>query len=204
MKPLDNVIPLDAGRAQRQDGKPLAKLGDDELMLLARGGLGDAFDVLVRRHQDSLLRVAAKLLGEVASAKDAAQGTFLEVFRYLPKYQASGRFRSFMFQVLLNQCRAARRSAQRERLLQARFSSTPKTMQELPEAQLLAREQRREVERLLGRLSGKLRIILVLRFAGELSLEEISEILSVPLGTVKSRLFAGLERLKELLRGRRP
>ena len=198
----DKIIPF-PGRNALQDGnRPLGELSDDELMLLARGGVNEAFDALVRRHQVGVLRVAAKLLGRVSMAKDAAQNTFVEIYRYLPKYQANGKYWSFMYRVLLNQCRMAGREVQKEKKLQARLSEVPVGNGDLPEERILARERRRELERLLIKLSKKLRVVLVLRFSGDLSYQEIGEILNLPVGTVKSRLFSGLEKLRRLMKGK--
>ena len=89
----------------------LSERDNDSLMLLARGGLDGAFDALVRRHQTRTLRIAAKYLGQSAVAKDVAQNTFLEIHRALPRYKARGRFESYLYRVLLNQCRMASRAA---------------------------------------------------------------------------------------------
>ena len=70
----------------------------------------------------------------------------------------------------------------------------------LPVDALLEREQRRTVEKALARLSPKLRDVLVLRFAGELSYKEIAAALGIRMGTVKSRIFSGLEKLNQLMK----
>jgi RNA polymerase sigma-70 factor (ECF subfamily) len=202
MMGADKVIPFPGRKALEHGNRPLGELGDDELMLLARGGVDEAFDALVRRHQTGVLKVAAKLLGRVELARDAAQRTFLEIYRYLMQYQARGKFRQFMFQVLMNQCRMVGREAQRDKKLQARLAVEPRENGDLPDERILARERRRELELLLLKLSKKLRVVLVLRFSGELSYQEIGEVLDLPVGTVKSRVFSGLEKLRRLMKGK--
>jgi RNA polymerase sigma-70 factor (ECF subfamily) len=199
----DKVIPFPGRKALERGNRPLSELGDDELMLLARGGIGEAFDALVRRHQASVLRVAAKLLGRVELAKDAAQRTFLEVYRFLPRYQARGKYQRFMYRVLMNQCRMVGREAVKEKKLHARLSTAPMENGSLPEERILARERRRELERLLAKLSRKLREVVVLRFSGDLSYDEIGGILDLPVGTVKSRLFSGLGKLRQMMKGKK-
>jgi len=198
----DKVIPFPGRKALQQGNKPLGELGDDELMLLARGGVKEAFDTLVRRHQAGVLRVAGKMLGRASLARDVAQSTFLEIYRFLPNYHATGRFRRFLYKVLLNQCRTARRSAKQVLKMQARLFQEPQENSDMPDERIIARERRRELERLLFKLSKKLREVLVLRFAGGLSYGEIGEVLDLPAGTVKSRLFAGLEKLRRLMKGK--
>ncbi len=177
----------------------LAARADDELMLLARGGRAEAFDALVRRHQARALDVAAKFLGSPAVARDAAQAAFVELYRALPRYRANGAFTAFWTRVLLNQCRMAARARGTERRHLDGFAQEPRPVAPLPDERLLATERQRDVQRALARVSEKLRAVVVLRFAGDLSLSEIATALDLPVGTVKSRLFAGLAQLRALL-----
>lgn len=168
---------------------------DDELMLLARAGRRDAFDDLVRRHQGFALRVAYKYLGSSAGARDAAQSSFLELYRGLSRYRAEGKFRAYFHRIVVNQCRMAHRRGRRD----ARLVEQAAPVLGGEDDVVVSRERRRDVERALLQLSDKLRVVIVLRFAGGLSYQEIADALDVPVGTVKSRVFGGLARLRELL-----
>jgi RNA polymerase sigma-70 factor (ECF subfamily) len=201
MERPDNIISLHCQKGS--DIKTLADRDDDELMLLARGGMREAFDILVQRHQACALNVACKYLKQPELSRDAVQNTFVQVFCYLSRYQPRGMFRSFLYRVLLSQCRMAQRSARFEKRVVYELSMAPPKDPDVPEERVLANERRREVERSLKRLSQKLRSVLVLRFAVGLSYREISEALGLPVGTVKSRIFAGLEKLRKLIEGER-
>ena len=198
------IIPFDKGRALEQTDRPLGELEDDELMLMARGGVDEAFDALIKRYQNKALRVSSRLLGHTEFALDAAQNAFFDIFRALDSYQPRGRFRSYLYRILLNQCHMAKRSAGRQERIAEKLARQPRLDGDHPEKQVLARERRRELERALGKLSEKLRNVLVLRFVADLSYSEIGEVLKIPKGTVKSRMFSGLERLRVLLEGKRP
>lgn len=189
---LAEVVPLFGA-----EGTALSARSDDELMRLARAGRKEAFDVLIRRHQTSALKVAVKFLGEVAAARDAAQNTFVEIYRALPRYQTRGEFIFYLRRVLLNQCRMAIRGHRiKERAVES-FAREPSVREALPPDDLLLElERRREVDRAIARLSEKLRETVVLRYTGGHSLEETAQILEVPLGTVKSRLFAAMDVLR--------
>ncbi len=179
---------------------PFGGRSDEELMLLARGGMKEAFEELVRRHQLKVLRIASKYLGNSTLAKDIGQNTFLEIYRALSRYKTSGSFRSYLFRVLINQCHMAHRRMNYEKLARQTIVHSPSAREpELLETQLIAEEKRKEVEAALLKLSRKLRSVIVLRFSGDLSYQEIAEILDVPLGTVKRRLFDGLEKLRLIL-----
>ncbi len=191
----DNVVPFE----KPGESRALEERSDDELMLLCRGGRREAFEVLVRRHQRKVLRIAAKHIGSIERAQDVAQTTFVEIYRYVPRYQAQGKFEHLLSRILLNQCRMAHRKERSADRAQAVLETMPEPEAALPDDQLLARERRRTVEVAVGKLSEKLRDVVVLRFSGGLSYQAISEELDVPVGTVKSRLAAGMDKLRELL-----
>lgn len=180
---------------------PLSEQCDDDLMLLARGGQSRAFDELVQRHQPRVVRIAARYLGDPASAADAAQAAFVELYRALPRYHPRGQLRAYLYRVLINQCHMAKRLLRNQVRAFGTLSTEPPVTVEIPDQAILTRERTREVERALAELSPKLRDVLVLRFAGELPYEEIAAVLDLPLGTVKRRIFDGLEKMRRRMEG---
>lgn len=167
---------------------------DDDLMLLARGGVAGALDTLIERFQARVLRLACRYLGDAVLAADVAQNTFVALFRSAPQYRAHGKFKAYLYRLLLNQCRMARRSAR----------SHVRVLTDLQESGLspehvLQRERQRDLERAVAGLSTKLRDVVVLRFCAELSYDEIAETLDIPTGTVKRRLFDAMAKLRDEL-----
>lgn len=172
---------------------------DDALMVAARDGDRAAFDTLVRRHQAAVLRVAARYLGDSALAHDVGQATFVELFRWLHRYQPRERFRAFLMRVALRQCAMTARSRSSAR--RREDAAPPQDSGAVPETVALERERRRQLDAALATLSPKLRAVVVLRYGGGMSNEEVAGALELPIGTVKSRLFAGLAKLREALEG---
>lgn len=187
-RPAADVVPLFA----------LERRGDDALMALARSGQREAFDALVARHQRDVLRIAAKYLGDVAAARDACQNAFLEIYRDRERYRPGGRFPHYLRRVVLNQCRVQARRVRIASRVPADVAVSPTQ----PDEHILADERRRLVEAEVRKLSEKLRDVVVLRYAGEHSLEEVAQILRLPLGTVKSRLFAAMSALGRAMENR--
>lgn len=184
------------------DASSLAERTDDELMVLARGGAMAALDVLVRRHQKSVFEIARKHLGEVAPAMDVAQNAFVELFKYVPRYRPEGKFRVFLYRLVLNQCLMQQRWVRYNRRAEEDLALVPRaTAAPSTEDKLLRGERRRDVREGLLRLKPKLRSVLILRFAADLSYQEIAEVLDVPIGTVKSRLSEGLKKLRDEISG---
>jgi RNA polymerase sigma-70 factor (ECF subfamily) len=185
----------------------LAGRSDDELMLLARGGVADAFDTLIRRYQDQVLRLAARHLGRVGAAGDVAQNAFLAVYRAVPRYQARGRFAAYLFQTVLNECRMARRwhrvrggaAPWAQGGVAPSEDQIPSTASSAEE-QVLERERERDVAVALTCLSDKLRDVVSLRYGAGLGHVEIAETLQIPVGTAKRRLFDAMEKLRRQLR----
>lgn len=177
---------------------------DDELMLLARAGAEGAFAALVRRHEKPALRFAARQLHvSTQLVDDVVQNAFLNVYIALSKYEGRGQFRAFLFRILLNQCRMAGRAARVE--ARRRRSAADHVPVAAPghEEELLRQERRRDIEAAVARLGSKLRDVVLLRWSGELSYDEIAETLRIPLGTVKRRLFTAIKKLRRFMGVRR-
>lgn len=186
---------------------PLESRSDDELMLLTRGGLRSAFDVLVRRHQRAVLGAAQRYLGSESLAADCAQNAFVEVYRARDCYQPRGKFTGFLFRVVYNQCRMIVRAGgsekrRREHLAAERLGDlSSEEDSATAESRLLQREREREVELAVAQLSEKQRAVVMLRYGADLSYLEIAASLELPLGTVKRRLFDATAKLQAMLGG---
>ena len=174
--------------------RALEEQTDDDLMLLTRAGEQAAFQVLVRRHQGRILRVAARYLRDRSWATDVAQNAFLEMYRSRHRYKRCGKFIPYLCRITLNQCRMSARSARNHaRLIEADIEELTTT------DVILQRERRRDLEAALAQLSEKLRVVVILQYAGDLQQSEIAAALQIPVGTVKRRLFDAMAKLRVLL-----
>ena len=171
---------------------------DDELMEKARSGDQSAFDVLVRRHQARAMQIALRHTGSPQLAEDVVQDTFVELHRCLGRYRAEGKFSIFFYRIVLSRARMAHRSLKRARLLLVQ----PPERVEAPiaEAKLLEIEQCQEVHRAISALPEHYRSVVTLRFGADLSYAEIAEVLKIPIGTVRSRIFTAMAKLRRRLK----
>ncbi len=181
----------------RDEQSALGSRDDDELMRLAKAGVDAAFDVLVRRHQARVLRLCARGIGDTALARDVAQATFVELHRCLARYEPRNCFRAYLARIAINCCAMTGRAQQAQRRRDER--ATMAEPNPPPDDLMIAKDRLRDLDAALATLSEKLRTVVVMRYAGELSLEEIAIALELPIGTVKSRLFAGLEKMRTAL-----
>jgi RNA polymerase sigma factor (sigma-70 family) len=157
----------------------------------------------VKRHQRMALGTAIKYLGDRLAAEDIAQNSFVDLFRCLTSYRPQGKFRAFLAAIVINNCRMAKRRERSEAAMrQGLFTLAEETKPaEAGEAALRRREEQRLVDAALLALTPKLREVLVLRYAAGLSQQQIGQALGIRLGTVKSRLFAGVAKLSRALEG---
>jgi RNA polymerase sigma factor (sigma-70 family) len=167
---------------------------DEQLMIRLANGDGSALRPLVDRYQTQLyLYLYRTLNGNFAAAQDAVQETFLRLINQR-SYQPSRPFRPWLYRVATNVATDYLRRSQPVPLnasfVIADTGPGPETTAELSE--------RAEVVRAaLHTLPYELRTVLLLRFYQDLSLQEIADALDIPMGTVKSRLFNAVRRLRE-------
>ncbi|HZF07648.1 MAG TPA: RNA polymerase sigma factor [Thermoanaerobaculia bacterium] len=176
--------------------------------LLARVAAGDveAFAPLVEGHQQRLLRLCERLLGDLEEARDAVQEVFLKAFRKAGAFRPRGQVYTWLYRIAVNHClnRLRRRRLVRFTRLGAPAETERPEAAELdppdgapsPEEALAARRRWAATRRAIERLPANQRAVLVLiRFEG-LSYREAAEALGITEGAVESRLFRAMRRLE--------
>jgi RNA polymerase sigma-70 factor (ECF subfamily) len=162
-----------------------------------RGDL-HAFEALVERHRDVVVRVAARIAGR-EEAEDVSQDAFLRAFHRLGRFRADASFRAWLLQITHNAA-VDHISRRRPQPVEEVFEDPERAVARLPAERLESRERLTRLERKLRGLSPEARVALVLRDIEGLSYEEIADITQAPLGTVKVRLFRARRDLIEMLR----
>ncbi len=174
-------------------------LPDAELMRLAAVGREDAFAEIVRRYQDVLLNFFLRSSVSYCDGQELAQRTFLRLWKYRKKYRGGeAKFTTFLFmvarQISIDFFRAERvRHEQAERLLLA--ASDPG----FKPRRAVASARGGEVLRAMSRLTPALREAVELVVFQDLPYAQAGKILKLPLGTVKSRIFNAMTKLKEYM-----
>ncbi len=191
---------------------PVSPLSDEDLMRRVQAGESAVFAELVARYQPALTRVAASRLGRADWAEDAVQDSLLAAFQGRHTYRPPHNFRTWLWTILLNQCRRAwKRRSRRPRIRlwddQPAETVEPAVYQAslerggpTPLANLLAQERAGLVDDLLQRLTPVQADAVRLRFFGGLKFEEIAETMGCGVSTAKSRVKWGLLRFAELVR----
>lgn len=184
---------------------PEATAADAAIIRQVLAGDVNAFALLVDRYHARCLRVATHLLADSDEAEDAVQDAFVRAYRHLGSYRPRGNegdsFGPWLLRILVNQCRT--RSARMARY--ARFDAEPSARLSGVEAELSAEsdhdaaERRTDLAQALALLSPEHREAVVLRFADELSYDEMASITGVGVSALKMRVQRACTRLRALL-----
>ena len=179
-----------------------------ELLERVADGDEDAFAQLMRQHQDRVLAVCQRMLGDRAQAEDATQEVFLKAYRQAGRLKPVGQVFTWLYRVAMNHClnRLRRRRIVRFVPLMGPGESDEPTRAAFepvdggtsPEQAVAARERWRATERAIAALPASQRAVLTLaRFEG-LSYREIAEVLEITEGAVESRLFRAMRTLRDV------
>ena len=200
-------LELDAGTIERRpETRLISRLRARELA---------AFEELVAQFERPVYALCFRLLGDAEEARDAAQETFLKVYRGLGSFRGEAGLKTWIYRIAINQAMNQQRwwrRRHREETISLDIARGPSDMtignllpgrDASPEAQAISSERERSIMRALGEIKQEYRIALILREIEELSYEEIAEAIGISIGTVKSRIARGREelrrRVKELL-----
>jgi RNA polymerase sigma-70 factor (ECF subfamily) len=173
----------------------LASSDEDRLVLRAQAGDAAAFDELLRRYERPLFRHVYRMMRDEDASYDVLQDTYIAILRSIRKLRSRASFRPWAYGVATRTCLKAL-SRRRRRAVAVPQPSTP-DLRPLPDSLASARE---DAERLLEQivlLSPRVRTVILLHFIEELTLREVAAALEISIGTVKSRLAAGLAKLRQ-------
>ncbi len=193
------------------DERTVDELDDHSLIEATRTGDEAAFKELMRRYSNQITNFVYRMLEDYDRAVDLAQETFVRVYLNIDRYQATYSFSTYIYKIAHNLAISELRKRKRHRLIQLPTFFSDKDSEEveveLPDQSLMLaddamidEERRNAVAKAIATLPEKYRAALVLCDLEERSYEEISEILGLPTGTVKSRINRARNLLKEKLR----
>lgn len=167
---------------------PAPNIDDQTLIDRANRGDADAFEVLYRRYRDWVAAVAYRYTGDRDDALDVLQDTFAYLFGKFPGFTLTAQLKTFLFPVVRNLSLDRQRKRRPSVDVDELADVLPAPDVGSPHADLY---------RLLQTLPAAQREVVVLRFVDDFSLQQIAEALSIPLGTVKSRLHNALESMRK-------
>lgn len=185
---------------------PASPLSDALVIRTVLAGDANAFALLVERHHARCLRVATHLLGDGDDAEDVVQEAFVRAYRHLGSYRERDKFGAWLLRIVVNQCRTrATREARYTRFddddtaLEHAHREHAHREHESHASTHEASDRRAELAHALAQLGPAQREAVVLRFAEELSYDEIAALTGVGVSALKMRVQRACLRLRELL-----
>ncbi len=175
-------------------------MDERELVQRAKRGDAEAFERLVRRYWTKAYRLAQSLVGD-ADAEDVTTEAFLQAWQALPRFRETASFGTWLFRIVFNQAKQWRRKAAAlptEPLGEGWELDEALSWRDI-EALACDRDFQRHVQLAVQKLPEPLRLPLVLRFWGELSYPEITQVLGIKENTARMRVVAALKALAKLL-----
>jgi len=193
-KPVD----MDEESRSSDSEQPITARSDEQLMLAYCGGQFDAsgiaaFNELFSRYKQPVFGFFRRRLADAAQAEELTQETFIVILRSADRYASSALFRTYLYSIGFNILRSHRRKL----AFRALFQSTGETTRE-PETHTSI-DADMQIRQAVGRLEHIDREVLLLREFEQLSYAEIAEVLSLPVNTVRTRLFRARIALREIL-----
>lgn len=149
---------------------------------------------IINKYKNPLYATILRMTKNPQFAEDLLQEAFIKVYEQLGKYDQKGSFKSWLYRVAINHCldQLRKKSFQTEEI-----DDTKLRNHETPEVVLLQNEKSREIEKMVSILPEDERMILMLRYANELSYDEISEVLSVTITDVRNKLHRAKKKLRK-------
>lgn len=177
---------------------------EDKLISRAAAGDGAAFSELMTMHEKRMYAVALRMCANREDAQDCLQDAMLRVYRSIGGFKGQSSFSTWVYRITMNTCldelrrRKTRSASSLDTMLEGGWS--PTDGENGPEKQAVASEQRRVLNSAIADLPEDMRSAIVLRDVQGFSYEEIAEMLEVNIGTIKSRISRGREKLRQILR----
>jgi len=186
----------------------LKTLSDEQLIARFQAGDLSAFDQIVERYQGQLINFVGRLLNDRNTAEDIVQETFLRVYRNKHRYKEIARFSTWIYTIAGNLARTELRRRKIRNFFSISQRGETEKDYEIPDTEINVEKSvegsmvKDMIMREVMKLPVYFREVIILRDLQDLSYEEISQILSVPLGTVKSRVNRGRTQIQKKLKGR--
>lgn len=180
----------------------------DEKQLIQQAAAGDAaaFEALVLRYQAQVYSLAYRMVGNEADAQDLAQEAFVRAWRALDSFQFSSQFSTWLYRLTSNICIDFLRAQKKRKHVSLTVLQDDEQQQwdmpdqkPLPEEQIIATEEHEALANAIAALDPEHRQVLILRIVNDCSYQQISQIMGIREGTVKSRLSRAREQLRKKL-----
>lgn len=182
------------------------KFTDEELIARFQKGDERAYIELVRRYKDRLTNFVFRYLNSYELSEDVVQDTFMKLYTSADMYREIAKFSTWIFTIAANLAKSELRRQKRRRVISIHSMGIDDKEYEIPsesydpEKESTSSYGEKQIQLAIDTLPDQFKTVILLREVQQLSYEEISQILNISIGTVKSRINRGRQRLQKLLK----
>ena len=200
-QPLPNSFSMQSVNKQNQ-----YQYTDEELIATFQNGNEQAYIELVRRYRNRLMTFVFRFLGDMDLSEDIVQDTMVKVYTHKHYYKEIAKFSTWIYTIAGNFAKTELRKRKRRKVNLLSQLNTDDRNYEIPSTELKSEDivqgeyAERDIQKAILQLPLHFRTVVILRDIQELSYEEISKIVNVPLGTVKSRINRARLQLQQALK----
>jgi len=179
---------------------------DMELVLQAQNGETAAFDILINRYQQKIMRLVYRYVSDMDTASDLVQEIFFKVFRNLKRFKGESAFSTWIFRIAVNDCIdhtrrvKNRRESSLDAIRESGFDLADTGTGQDIQRHIQSKMERQQVRSALEQMNPKQQMVVVMKVYQDMTFDEISDILGEPLSTIKSRMYKALETLGKMVR----
>ena len=193
-------------------GKKQTRDEDLEFVVSCQEGNVDAFDALVQRHQKRMLNIAYRIIGNYDEACEMVQEAFISAYKHIKGFKGQAKFSTWLYAICINlsknRLRQVRTRLHREPYsvgnpiqgANSQIAADPPSSDPSPLDRLEERDIQQKVQGCINSLDAEFKEVIILRDIQGFSYDEISDMLKIPEGTVKSRLFRAREGVRDCLK----
>ena len=180
------------------------EMDERKLILRASGGDASAFNRLMEAHEGRMYAVALRMCGNREDAQDCLQEAMLRIYRSIGSFKGQSSFSTWAYRITMNTCldelrrKKNKQNTSLDSLLEVGW--TPSDDRNLPEKHAMQSELRSSLHAAIQELPEDMRSVIVLRDIHGMAYDEIAQALDVNVGTIKSRISRGREKLREKLK----
>jgi len=195
------------GSIPSKEGVSVEKLSDEELIYHFQEGDNNAYNEIVRRYKDRLINFVYRYVGSYDDSEDIVQDTLVKVYVSKHLYKEVAKFSTWIYTIAINLAKTKVIKKQKYKVfsISAAYDDEDKDFDikdeaYLPDVDANSKFQEAHIQKALGSIPENYRKLVILRDVEEFSYEEICEMTGLPMGTVKSRINRGREKLQQLLK----
>jgi len=178
----------------------LVEHDDVQLVTASKNGDQDAFSLLVQLYQRRVFNLIFRMLQDYEEASEVTQEAFLAAWQGLSSFRGEARFSTWLYRIAYNCALKQLDARKREKALHTALQAEQTSESTDPKDALLELLDNQEmIQKQLSQLPPKYRIVLILRHLQDMTYEEMAEVLTMPVGTIKTHLFRARNLLKERL-----